>query len=86
MLNYCLIFLSLIVLLLIIGLIKNRNIFIKILFLNTITNIIALFICFLGTFTFNDTYVDIAIIYLLLSFIATLAYLKYFSQSMATTN
>ncbi|XVN42390.1 MAG: monovalent cation/H+ antiporter complex subunit F [Candidatus Rickettsia vulgarisii] len=59
-------------------LIKDRNIFIKILLLNNLTSIVSLFICFLGSYKMNNSYLDIAIIYFLLSFIASSAYLKYF--------
>ena len=80
MIYFCLLFILLFISLVIYGLVKNLNIFIKILFLNSLTSIVALFICFLATFTDNDSYLDIAIIYFLLSFIATAAYLKYFLQ------
>lgn len=61
-------------------LIKDRNVFIKILLLNNLTSIVSLFICFLGSFKMNSSYLDIAIIYFLLSFVASSAYLKYFRQ------
>lgn len=80
MLSYCLVFLSLTILVLIIGVILGKSIFIKLLFFSAATNIAVLFICFMGSFAFNDTYIDIGIIYLLLSFIAMLAYLKYFVE------
>lgn len=80
MIYFCLLFILLFISLVIYGLFKNTNIFIKILFLNSLTSIVALFICFLGSFAANDSYLDIAIIYFLLSFIATGAYLKYFLQ------
>ncbi|KJV89668.1 multiple resistance and pH regulation F family protein [Rickettsia bellii str. RML An4] len=38
----------------------------------------SLFICCLGLYLGNSSYLDIAIIYFLLSFIATNGYLKYF--------
>lgn len=81
MLNYCLAILLVFICLLVIGLIKNKNIFNKILFLNSLTSVVALFICFLASFATNDSYFDIAIIYFLLSFIASAAFLKYFLQS-----
>lgn len=59
-------------------LIKDRNVFIKILLLNNLTSIVSLFICFLGSYKMNNSYLDIAIIYFLLSFVASSAYLKYF--------
>jgi len=71
---------SLFICLIVILLIKTKNVFTKILLLNSLTSLIALFICFLGSFSINDSYIDIAIIYFLLSFIATSSYLKYFVQ------
>jgi multisubunit Na+/H+ antiporter MnhF subunit len=59
-------------------LLKNNNIFTKILLLNSLTSVVTLFICFLGSFKVNNSYLDIAIIYFLLSFIASSAYLRYF--------
>lgn len=58
----------------------QKDIFIKLIFLNSSTSLIALFICFLGTYKVNSSYIDIAIIYFILSAITTSAYLKYFLQ------
>ena len=60
------------------GAMSAKDFFSKILFLNTGTSLIALFICFLGSFKVNSSYIDIALIYFLLSVVATNAYLKYF--------
>jgi multisubunit Na+/H+ antiporter MnhF subunit len=68
------IFLAIVVL----GLIRHRNPLIKILFLNTTTTIVSLVFCTLGSFKANNSYIDIAVIYFLLSYVATLAYLRYF--------
>lgn len=46
--------------------------------MNVATSIAALFICFLGSFRANSSYIDIALIYFLLGAIATSAYMKYF--------
>ena len=62
------------------GAFLQKDVFIKILFLNTSTSVAALFICFLGSFKVNNSYIDIALIYFLLSVVATNAYLKYFMQ------
>lgn len=62
------------------GAFVQRDLFIKLLFLNTGTSLAALFICFLGTFKVNNSYIDIALIYFLLSVVSTNAYLKYFIQ------
>ena len=56
----------------------QKDIFIKLLLLNTGTTLAALFICFLGTYKVNSSYIDIALIYFLLSVIANMAYLRYF--------
>lgn len=58
----------------------QKDIFIKLLFLNIATSIGALFICCLGSYKANSSYIDIALIYFLLSVIANGAYLKYFSR------
>lgn len=62
---------------LVIGLLKSKEILVKLLFLNSMTSVAALFICVLGSFYFNDSYIDIALIYFLLSFVASIAYLNY---------
>ncbi|KAF8818454.1 monovalent cation/H+ antiporter complex subunit F [Rickettsia endosymbiont of Cardiosporidium cionae] len=56
----------------------SKNIFSKIVFLNVGSNLISLSICFLGSFKTNQSYVDIALIYTLLSGITAIAYGKYF--------
>ncbi|MFK7974428.1 MAG: monovalent cation/H+ antiporter complex subunit F [Rickettsiaceae bacterium] len=64
----------------------NRDIFTKLLFLNTGTSLASLFICLLGSYQVNNSYIDIALIYFLLSTIATSAYLKYFIQKSKRGN
>ncbi|WP_375327459.1 monovalent cation/H+ antiporter complex subunit F [Candidatus Tisiphia endosymbiont of Nemotelus uliginosus] len=78
MINIFLILMLLFIIVIVLLLIKEINIFSKILLLNSLTNIVSLFICFLGSFKMNNSYLDIALIYFLLSFIASSAYLKYF--------
>ena len=78
MLNICLILVLIFSSIVICGAFLQRDIFIKLLFLNTGTSIAALFICFLGSFKVNNSYIDIALIYFLLSAVATNYYLKYF--------
>ena len=80
MLNLCLIVIILFIILLILLLFSDKNLYNKILFLNSLTSSVALFICFLASKPLNDSYLDIAIIYFLLSFISTMSYLKYFVQ------
>ncbi len=58
--------------------IKARDVFTKLLILNSCTSIITLLICFCGSYIANSSYLDIALIYFLLSFIASSGYLKYF--------
>lgn len=58
----------------------QKDIFIKLLFLNIATSIGALSICCLGSYRANSSYIDIALIYFLLSVVANGAYLKYFLQ------
>lgn len=57
-----------------------KNLVTKLIFLNTGTSVSALFICFLGSLQVNSSYVDIALIYFLLSVVTNNAYLKYFVQ------
>lgn len=84
MLYLVLIFTSIITVMLILGLFFQNDIFTKILFLNSATSVIALLICMLGTFKANSYYLDISIIYFILSTIVNAAYLKYFMQKDAT--
>lgn len=80
MLNICLFITLIFSSVVICGAFVQRDLFIKLLFLNTGTSLAALFICFLGTFKVNNSYIDIALIYFLLSVVSTNAYLKYFIQ------
>ncbi|MCP5369282.1 MAG: cation:proton antiporter [Rickettsiaceae bacterium] len=57
-----------------------KDVFTKILLLGTSTNIIALFFCFLAAYKVNSSYIDIAIIYFLLSSVSSCAYMRYFMQ------
>lgn len=59
---------------------NNKDVFTKLLVLNSLTSVSTLFICFLSIFKANSSYIDIAIIYFMLSFIAGNAYLKYFKK------
>lgn len=75
---YILIIISFLVSCLTLAAIFEKDIFNKILYSNCITSLGALFICLLGSFKANSSYIDIALIYILLSFAASLAYLRYF--------
>jgi multisubunit Na+/H+ antiporter MnhF subunit len=61
--------------------IRSNDLFQTILFVNTSTSIIAVFMCVLGTFPANAYFLDIAIIYFLLGVVANLAYMKYYMLS-----
>ncbi len=50
----------------------------KILYTNCLTNLVSLFIFFLGISYYTRYFIDIAIIYFLLSFIATSAYMRFY--------
>ena len=78
MFEICLIIVLLLSSTVILGVFLQKDFFNKILFLNSATSIISLFICFLGSYKSNSSYIDIALIYFLLSVIATMAYMKYF--------
>lgn len=80
MLAVCLAIVLSFIALLLIGYARQNNIFTKILFLNAVTSLIGLFIFFLGSFKANNSYFDIGLIYIFLSFILGGAYLKYFAQ------
>ncbi|ABE04705.1 cation:proton antiporter [Rickettsia bellii] len=78
MINIFLIIISLFISLITYLFIRKTDIFTKLLILNSLTSVVSLFICCLGLYLGNSSYLDIAIIYFLLSFIATNGYLKYF--------
>ncbi|EER22201.1 MULTISPECIES: monovalent cation/H+ antiporter complex subunit F [Rickettsia] len=78
MLNIFLIIISLFICLITYLFIRKTDIFTNLLILNSFTTLASLFICCLGLYSGNSSYLDIAIIYFLLSFIATNGYLKYF--------
>jgi len=86
MLNICLILVLILSSIVICGAFLQKDMFTKLLFINTGTSIAALFICFLGSFKVNSSYIDIALIYFLLSVVATSAYLKYFMQKHKKEN
>ncbi|KJV57166.1 multiple resistance and pH regulation F family protein [Orientia chuto str. Dubai] len=53
----------------------------RILYINSLTNLISLFIVFIGMNYYTRYFIDISIIYLLLSFIATNAYMKLYLRN-----
>ena len=82
MLEICSILLLLISSIVICGALLQKDFFTQILFLNTGTSLTSLFICFFGSFRVNSSYIDIALIYFLLSVVVTTAYLKYFIKKI----
>ncbi|MFK8039945.1 MAG: monovalent cation/H+ antiporter complex subunit F [Rickettsiaceae bacterium] len=81
MIYFCLIFTLLCIVALVLYSLSAKEYFVKILILNNATSITGLLICFLSSFVDNNAYIDIAIIYFILSFIASAAYLRYFILS-----
>lgn len=77
MLNIAAFTIALAVLTLLIGLILQKELFTKILFLSSLTNLSIVLITILGTYKYNESYIDIAIIYASLSFIVSQAILKF---------
>lgn len=86
MLNVCVFLFLIFACVVICGALLQRDVFTKLLFVNTGTSLAALFICFLGSFKANSSFIDIAFIYFLLSVVATNAYLKYFLQKHKSTS
>jgi len=78
MLFFLLYFFTFVVFIIAILFCKEKEFFIKLLYVNYATNLISLFITILGTFKYNESFLDIALIYFLLSFVANKAILKYF--------
>ena len=77
MLNIFAIIITIFIVILLIGLLLEKEIFAKFLFLSSITNVIALMIVILGSYQYNESFLDIALIYSLLSFIASQGLLKF---------
>lgn len=80
MLNIALIIVLIFAAIIMLGACVHKDIFTQLLFLNVGTSVTSLFICFLGSVKVNSSYIDIALIYFLLSVVATNAYLKFFIQ------
>ena len=79
MFNICLIILLVLSSVIVCRALFQQNIFIKLLLINISTSIAVLFFCFLGLLKVNSSYIDIALIYMILSFITISSYLKYFT-------
>ena len=78
MITFFILFISLILFVSTIALLTNKELFTRILFLNYISGMSVLMISALSLYSYNSSYIDIAIIYVLLSFIASFAFLHYF--------
>ena len=65
------------ILALIVGALFYRELFTRILFLNSLTNLVVVVISMLGSYKYNSSYIDIAIIYACLSFVVSQAILKF---------
>jgi len=72
-----LIVIALCVLTILVGLLRSKALFTRILFLNSLTNLAVLLIVALGSYQYNESYLDIAIIYTALSFVTMAAILKF---------
>lgn len=80
MIYFCLFLVLIFIVIITLNIMIQKDFFYKLLLFNSLTNIITVFIFFFGSFKANSSYFDVALIYLMLSFIASAAYLKYFSQ------
>lgn len=67
-------FITLAVVLLFLGIMLQKTLMRKLLFVNSLTNLIVVLIIFLGTLPGRESYIDIAMIYVLLNFIAMKAF------------
>jgi multisubunit Na+/H+ antiporter MnhF subunit len=76
--KYLIILLILSILILSLITIFRESVFDKLLCINFATNIIIVLICLIGSYKSNQSYIDIAFIYGLLSYITTMAFLRYF--------
>ena len=83
MVNFVICILLLVILLLFIGLFKASSVFERILFINSITNIGIVIAAILSSFESNSSYIDIALIYAFLSFLAMVGFLNYYNQNLS---
>lgn len=70
-------FIAISVVVLFVMMILAKDVFIQALFLSSGTNLSILMIVILGSYEYRDSYIDIALIYAFLTFIASQAILKY---------
>ncbi|HJK87105.1 MAG TPA: monovalent cation/H+ antiporter complex subunit F [Candidatus Megaira endosymbiont of Nemacystus decipiens] len=86
LLNIATVFVLLLASIILVCLLIEKDALTKILLLNSSTSMISLFICLLGTYKVNSSYIDIAIIYFILGVVGSVAYLKYFLQEKRLTD
>lgn len=86
LLNIATVFVLLLASIILMCLLIEKDALTKILLLNSSTSVISLFICLLGTYKVNSSYIDIAIIYFILGVVGSVAYLKYFLQEKRLTD
>ncbi|MFV9879920.1 MAG: monovalent cation/H+ antiporter complex subunit F [Rickettsiales endosymbiont of Dermacentor nuttalli] len=66
--------------LMLISIFCNTSIFNKIMSVNCLTNYIIILITLIAYFKMQETFLDIALIYAFINFIATIGFLRYFKQ------
>ncbi|MDF2965058.1 MAG: putative monovalent cation/H+ antiporter subunit [Rickettsiaceae bacterium] len=76
--KYLIVIVILAILILTILTIVRESLFDKLLCINSATNLVIVLICLLGSYKYNQSYIDIAIIYGLLSYITNMAFLRFF--------
>jgi multicomponent Na+:H+ antiporter subunit F len=86
--KYLIIIVFLCILFLAVTALIRESFFDKLLCINAATNLAIVIICLLGSYKYNQSYIDIAIIYGLLSYITTMAFLRFFinEQTHKTTD
>lgn len=78
MVSFVISVLIIIIFLLIIGLLKSKSLFECLLFINSIVNSTVIIIAILSSFEGNSSYIDIALIYTFLGFLASKGFLSYY--------
>ncbi|AIL64987.1 putative monovalent cation/H+ antiporter subunit F [Rickettsiales bacterium Ac37b] len=66
--------------LMLISIFNNSSIFDKIMSMNCLTNYVIILITLIASLKVQETFLDIALIYAFINFIATIGFLRYFKQ------
>jgi multisubunit Na+/H+ antiporter MnhF subunit len=74
------IIIALCIIALVVGLVKISEFYTRLLFASYVTNLAALMIVLLGSYKYNESYIDIALIYAALSFISNMAILRFIAK------